>query len=167
MKLDNKKRYLMISIDQIDKKIIRELIKDSKQPVKDLAKKVNLSISPVHDRIKKLEQLVIIDGYTAKINIKKIGYKLIVYMNISFIKHQEDLFEKFFNHISNLDEVIEGTFIAGDFDVLLKVMLEDMDAYHEFVLHKISQLDYISNVKSYFALRFFKGEHHMLQENSI
>ena len=55
----------MISFDQIDLILLDELQRDSKQSVKELAKKVNLSITPVHERIKKLEALNVIQNYVA------------------------------------------------------------------------------------------------------
>lgn len=145
-----------MTLDKTDKKILRELLSNSKQSIKDLAQKVELSVTPVHERIKKLESTGVITGYTANVDIQKIGFSLVVFMNITLIRHQEELDKEIAEYIKNLDEVVEAYFVSGDFDLLVKVVLKDMKHYQEFVLHKMSKIDIISNVRSYFAIKNIK-----------
>lgn len=148
----------MVGIDDTDLKILKEMIKNSNLPIKELAQKVNLSVSPVYERIKKLEANGIITQHTTLLNLEKLGYNLIVYMQVKLIRHQDEIFEEFASYINTLEEVIEASFTAGEFDVMLKILLKDMDAYHHFILQKISKLDIILNVKSSFSIQPILGK---------
>ncbi|MBW3518139.1 Lrp/AsnC family transcriptional regulator [Flavobacterium sp. NKUCC04_CG] len=147
----------MTLLDPIDKKLLFELQIDSKQSIKQLAEKVNLSVTPVHERIKKLESSGIIKNYAAVIDPKLLGKKLLVYCQVTLVKHQGKLFEEFEEYVANLEEVLEASYIAGSYDFLLKLLLDDMDAYQNFVVHKISQLEIISQIKSSFVIRTIKN----------
>ena len=147
----------MTLLDPIDKKLLFELQIDSKQSIKQLAEKVNLSVTPVHERIKKLESSGIIKNYAAVIDPKLLGKQLLVYCQVTLVNHQGKLFEEFEEYVANLEEVLEASYIAGSYDFLLKLLLDDMDAYQNFVVHKISQLEIISQIKSSFVIRTIKN----------
>ncbi|MRI63072.1 Lrp/AsnC family transcriptional regulator [Ornithobacterium rhinotracheale] len=156
-----------MNIDNIDKRILKELLINSKQSIKDLAQKVELSVTPVHERIKKLESTGIIKGYSANLDIKKIGFNLVVYMNITLIRHQEELDSEIANYINGLDEVVEAYFVSGDFDLMVKAVLRDMTHYQEFVLHKMSKIDIISNVRSYFVIKDIKDHNERIYPDNL
>ncbi|MGV4529798.1 Lrp/AsnC family transcriptional regulator [Ornithobacterium rhinotracheale] len=156
-----------MNIDNIDKRILKELLINSKQSIKDLAQKVELSVTPVHERIKKLESTGIIKGYSANLDIKKIGFNLVVYMNITLIRHQEELDSEIANYINGLDEVVEAYFVSGDFDLMVKAVLRDMSHYQEFVLHKMSKIDIISNVRSYFVIKDIKDHNERIYPDNL
>nr|WP_260390334.1 Lrp/AsnC family transcriptional regulator [Ornithobacterium rhinotracheale] len=158
---------LNMNIDNIDKRILKELLINSKQSIKDLAQKVELSVTPVHERIKKLESTGIIKGYSANLDIKKIGFNLVVYMNITLIRHQEELDSEIANYINGLDEVVEAYFVSGDFDLMVKAVLRDMSHYQEFVLHKMSKIDIISNVRSYFVIKDIKDHNERIYPDNL
>lgn len=147
----------MLTLDVVDLILLNELQKDSKQSIKKLAEKVNLSITPVHERIKKLESTNIIEKYVAVVNAAALGKKLVAYCQVKLIRHQEELFNQFEEYISNLDEVLEASYMAGGYDFLLKLILKDMEDYQNFVVHKISKLDIISNIQSAFIIRTIKN----------
>lgn len=148
---------MQTTLDHIDLMILDELQKDGKQSIKKLAEKVNLSITPVHERIKKLEMSGVIENYVAVLNAKRLGKKLIAYCQVKLIRHQEDLFKQFENYVSQLDEVLEASYMAGGYDFLLKLVLDDMEDYQKFVVHKISKLDIISNIQSAFVIQNIKN----------
>ena len=146
----------MINLDNIDIKLITELQLDCKQSIKQLSQKVNLSITPTHERIKKLEASGIIEKYAAVINPVLLGKELTVYLSVTLTKHQEEYFNKFENFVSTLDEVIELIYLTGTFDYLLKIAVKDMAAFENFLIRKISRLDIISNVQSSFVIHQIK-----------
>ncbi|MRJ11441.1 Lrp/AsnC family transcriptional regulator [Ornithobacterium rhinotracheale] len=156
-----------MNIDNIDKRILKELLINSKQSIKDLAQKVELSVTPVHERIKKMESTGIIKGYSANLDIKKIGFNLVVYMNITLIRHQEELDSEIAKYIKGLDEVVEAYFVSGDFDLMVKAVLRDMTHYQEFVLHKMSKIDIISNVRSYFVIKDIKDHNERIYPDNL
>lgn len=157
----------MVNLDNTDIQILKELIENSNLPIKELAQKVNLSISPVYERIKKLESNGIITKYTTLLNLDALDYNLVVYMQIKLIRHQDEIFKEFSDYIKTLEEVVEASFTAGEFDVMLKILLKDMDEYHNFILQKISKLDIILNVKSSFAIKNIIGKQFYINANNL
>ncbi len=148
----------MQNLDKIDKRLINELQKDSKQSIKQLAQKVNLSITPTHERIKRIESSGIIKKYVALVAPELVDINLVVYCQVTLAKHQEDYFEEFEAFVDGLDEVQEVCYIAGGYDYLLKIVVKDMKEYQEFVLKKIAQLKTVSTMQSSFVIRQSKDE---------
>lgn len=147
----------MTMLDTVDLILLNELQQDSKQSIKKLAEKVNLSITPVHERIKKMESTGIIENYVAVVNAAAIGKKLVAYCQVKLISHQEKLFTEFEEYIRGLDEVLEASYMAGGYDFLLKLILTDMQEYQNFVVHKISKLNIISKIESAFVIQSIKN----------
>ncbi|CAM1343397.1 Lrp/AsnC family transcriptional regulator [Tenacibaculum amylolyticum] len=147
----------MNSFDTIDLQLLDELQKDSKQSIKQLAHKVNLSITPTHERIKRMEANGVIDKYVAIVNPTSLGKNLIVYCQVTLVKHQETYFKEFEEYVANIDEIVEVSYIAGTYDFLLKLILKDMNDYQNFVIKNISQLEIISNIQSSFVIKQTKN----------
>ncbi|MBE7661380.1 Lrp/AsnC family transcriptional regulator [Tenacibaculum finnmarkense genomovar finnmarkense] len=148
----------MQQLDAIDLQLINELQTDGKQSIKELSQKINLSITPTHERIKKIEARGIIKKYVAIVNPELINKSLIVYCQITLLEHQEVAFKEFENYINCLDEVMDVSYIAGGYDFLLKVIVRDIKEYENFILKKMSQLKIISNIQSSFVIRQIKNE---------
>jgi Lrp/AsnC family leucine-responsive transcriptional regulator len=148
----------MPQLDAIDIRLINELQRDAKQSIKQLAEKVNLSITPVQQRIKKIEQSKLIKGYVGIINPLLVDKKLTVYCQVTLVKHQEAYFKDFEQFINSHDEIMEMSYITGKHDFLLKILLRDMLEYQEFVLHKMAQLKIVSNIQSSFVIKQVKNE---------
>ena len=105
--------------------------------------------------------------HTTLLNLDALDYNLVVYMQIKLIRHQDEIFKEFSDYIKTLEEVVEASFTAGEFDVMLKILLKDMDEYHNFILQKISKLDIILNVKSSFAIKNIIGKHFYINANNL
>ncbi|WP_435264113.1 Lrp/AsnC family transcriptional regulator [Tenacibaculum sp. nBUS_03] len=148
----------MIQLDPIDLKIIEELQKDGKQSIKQLSQKINLSITPTHERIKKIEASGIIDKYVAIVNPELLGKNLIVYCQVTLVQHEDNAFKKFEDYVNSISKILEVSYIAGSFDILLKIILEDMNEYQNFVLKEMSQLEIISNIQSSFVIKQIKND---------
>ena len=148
----------MQKLDAIDLILINELQKDGKQSIKQLSQKINLSITPTHERIKRIEASGIIKKYVAIVDLELVDKNLIVYCQVTLIKHQELHFKEFEKYINSLDEVMEASYIAGSYDFLLKIIVKDIKEYENFILHRMSQLKIISNIQSSFVIRQLKNE---------
>jgi Lrp/AsnC family leucine-responsive transcriptional regulator len=144
-------------IDETDKKILRLLQENAQLTFKEIAKKINLSLTPVHDRIKRMESEGIIDKYVTILNRKKLGQSLIVYCQVTLIKQTHDTSEEFSQAISALPEVLECNFVSGSFDYLLKIIVPDMESYHQFHQKKLSVLPSVSLIHSFFVMSEVKN----------
>jgi Lrp/AsnC family transcriptional regulator, leucine-responsive regulatory protein len=139
-------------LDQTDLQLLRLLKADAKITTKDLAAKVNLSPSPVFERIKRLEAGGYIKGYIALIDAEKLNYGLIVFCNIKLKHHDKSIGHKFVTDIMRLQEVVECYNISGDYDFLLKVYAKDMKHYQDFVFNKLGSVTSIGSTHSTFVM---------------
>jgi len=144
-------------LDETDKKIVRLLQEDAHLTLKDIAGKTNLSLTPVHDRVKRLEKEGIIEKYVSILNKKKLGLNLTVYCQVTLIKQTQDISEGFSQSILNMPEVVECNFVSGTFDYMLKVVLPDMESYYQFHQKKLSILPEVSLINSFFIIAEVKS----------
>ncbi|MGB0933447.1 MAG: Lrp/AsnC family transcriptional regulator [Lishizhenia sp.] len=139
-------------MDSTDKRIVTILQENAKLTIKEIAVQLNLTPTPVFERIKKLEKEGIISGYHAKINLSKVGNFLITYCAVTLDKHQKESISNFVDNITAFEEVIECSHIAGQFDYLLKICVKDMEAYQIFMTEKLSTLTSIGKLQTSFVL---------------
>jgi len=142
----------MHKLDTTDKKILEILQLNSNQSTKQIALQLNLTNTPVHERIKKLEKSGIIEGYSANINVKKIGKELMVYTNVSLKEHSKEYILNFETKILDFKSVIECNHVSGEHDYVLKVIVKNMDDYRDFLSNKLAKIENIGNVHSSFVV---------------
>lgn len=151
-----KEKFSPIQLDATDKKLLKLLQQNAKMTTKQLAYHLNLSITPVFERIKRLERTGVIEKYVAIINKEKVGKELVAFCNVSLKEHSHDIIREFESSISQLPEVLECHHIAGMFDYTLKVITENMETYHHFVYNKLASVNNVGNVQSSFVMREIK-----------
>lgn len=147
---------LPVQLDEKDKAILRLLQSDAKITVREIASKVHLSTTPVHERIKRMEDEGVILQYAALINYSKVRKGLMAICYISLKEHNKRSGAKFIKTIQELPEVIEFYIISGEFDFMLKVVAENMDAYYDFHVNKLGQVENIGQVQSTFVMGVIK-----------
>ena len=146
-----------MTLDASDIRILQLLQENAQFTIKEISQKINLSMTPTHDRIKRLEQEGVIDKYVTILNKKKLGNPMIVYCNISLDKQQKNHFEEFEEAIKQFPEVIECSVISGSFDYLMKVIVKDMSTYNEFYQKKLSDLQSVAHISSSFVMSEVKS----------
>ena len=145
-------------MDNIDKEIVLLLQEDAKMNVKKIAEKLNITISPVYDRIKRLEENGVIDKYVAITNEKLFGNAMFVFCSVSLEVQKLSEIEKFKSEIMKIPEVMECYLMGGVNDFLLKVRVKDLSDYHKFSSGKLAALNNVSQIKSSFVLDVVKRE---------
>lgn len=148
---------MKIKIDEIDKKILMLLQHNSTLTYKEIAQKINLSLSPVHDRIKRLEQEGVIEKYVGILNKKMLGAGLTVFSQVTLIRQTREVSQIFDIAIKQLPEVVECNFVSGSFDYLLKIIVADMESYHNFHQMKLSTIEGVSLINSFFVMSEVKS----------
>ncbi len=148
---------MLNSLDKIDAKILSILQKDSNRTTKSIAKELGMTTSPIFERIKKLEKQGYINKYVAVLNQKKIGLKQTVFIAITLQGHTRSYLEKFVTQINTFPEVVECHRVSGNFDYLLKLVVEDIDAYETFIISKLTLLPYLGSVQSLITLSTSKA----------
>lgn len=141
-------------LDAIDQKLLCHLTANARLSIGELSELVHLSATPIIRRIKRLEDTGVITGYHAHTNPARLGYTLSVYVAVSMDKHTAERFGEFESQIKTFDEVVSCSVVTGrSEDYLLKVLVRDMSHYEEFLLHRLSKIDGVSQLHTSFELR--------------
>lgn len=144
-------------LDTTDKRLINLLQQDSKQTTKQLSLQLNLSVTAVYERIKKLENRKVIQKYVAIINKNKIEKSFLVFCHIKLVQHSKEYVTTFEREILELEEVSECFHVSGDYDYILKIYVKDMDSYRDFMVTKLTAIKYIGSTHSTFAIEQVKN----------
>jgi DNA-binding Lrp family transcriptional regulator len=139
-------------------KILRELQKNCRISAADLAEKLGMSTTPCWRRQKELEEKGYIKRYAAIVDRRKVGLTVCCYANISLSRHAEDVVEKFENAMRLRPEVVDCYETTGSSDYLVKIVVSDMDAYHDFVHNVLFKLAGIAQVSTSVTLREVKSD---------
>ncbi|SIS70240.1 transcriptional regulator, AsnC family [Zobellia uliginosa] len=139
-------------MDGIDRKILMQLQENAKQNTKEIAGKVGLSVTPTYERIKKLEQGEVIRAYVALLDRAKIGKKLIAYCQVTLTKQQKKLADNFKREVLLLPDIMECHQVSGNFDYLLKIAVDDIAGFHEFINERLSIINGIATIHTSFVL---------------
>ena len=143
-------------LDKTDHKLLDFLQQDCKQTNKALSNKLNLSVTAVYERIKKLEKEGIINKYVALVKKEKVDKAFVAFCHIKLIQHAQEYVVKFEKEVANISEVLECYHISGDYDYLLKVLVKDMEAFREFMVNKLTNIDHIGSTHSMFVINEVK-----------
>ncbi|MDN3584505.1 Lrp/AsnC family transcriptional regulator [Mucilaginibacter flavus] len=145
-------------LDKIDLGILKLLEKDARISHKEIAHLLNLSITPIHARIRKLQDGGYIQRYTAIINHKLVGRGLIAYTQVHLKEHSQESLKAFMEATIKLPEVMECYHMTGAFDFLLRIAIKDMDEYNKVLIEKLSKLPDVGNMQSFFVMSAAKHE---------
>lgn len=148
-----------MEIDELDRRILRELRKDGRLSNTKLAEKVGLSTTPCWNRVRALEEGGMIEGYTALISQTALGYPDTVIIEVTLDRHDDDIFDKFGQALAKLPEVMEAYLLTGDYDYLIKVAVAGTAGYEEFLRKKLYKLPGLKHSRSTFVLRCLKRTH--------
>jgi len=148
-------------LDKVDTQLLQLLGENAKLTIKELADRVNLSHTPVFERVKRLELNGYIKKYIALIDAEKLNYGLVVFCNIKLKQHDKRIGHEFVADILRLGEVVECYNISGDFDFLLKVYAKDMKHYQDFVFNKLGSVKSIGSTHSTFVMSETKNTYNV------
>ena len=146
-----------MELDSIDKKLLYFLQEDSKQTTKELSHKLDLSVTAIYERIKKLEKQDVISKYVAIINKQKVERDFIVLCHVKLTQHKKEYVLQFEKEIMTLPEVTECFHVSGDYDYILKICVKDIKEYREFMVAKITNLEHIASTQSSFTIKEVKN----------
>ena len=154
-----KENNSVTALDDIDVRILKLLQSKSNLTTKELAAKVNLSTTPVFERVKKLEKSGYIKNYIAVLDAEKLNRGLMVFCNIRLKEHTREIGNQFVKDILSLEEVTECYNISGDYDFFLKILVSDMKSYQNFVLNHLGSLQNIGSAHSTFVMGEIKNSY--------
>ena len=148
-------------MDEIDKKILNLLQKNSNKPLSDLSKRVGISSTPCWNRIKKMEELGIIESRITILNKIKINLPITIFLSISVKSHKDDWFNKFYDTLMKFDQIIEVYRLASSStDYLLKIVAPSIEEYDNFQQQLISEIEF-TNMSSNISLKEIKKSYYL------
>jgi len=143
-------------MDNIDKKILEELQKNSSQPLSELSKKVGLSNTPCWNRIKKLEEEKIIKSKSIILDNKKINLPITVFLSISIQNHTEVWLKNFQKVVNKYDQIIEVHRLTGsNSDYQITILSPSIEEYDKFQQSLIKEIE-CTNMSSHISLQTIK-----------
>lgn len=143
-------------MDNIDRKIIAALQKNARASLQEIGQAVGLSTSPCWERIRKMEQAGVIEGYTVRLNAQALGLQDTVLVQVTLDSHSDNTLEKFGETLAAIPEVVEAYLVSGEYDYLLRVAVKDTRDYERLLRERLYKIKGIRHSKSSFVLRTLK-----------
>ncbi|CVI63302.1 Lrp/AsnC family transcriptional regulator (plasmid) [Agrobacterium leguminum] len=146
----------MSKLDDVDRRILRELQKDGRIQNTELAELIGLSPSPCLRRVKQLEEAGIIERYVALLNASKIGMGLTVFARIWLTSQDVDTVDHFTEEVKRLPQIVECHLMAGDCDFILRVVASDLEDYRRFQINHLTRIKGVQSVKTEIPMQRIK-----------
>lgn len=144
------------TLDQRDRQILSLVQRDAKLPQAEIARRVGLSTAAVNERLRKLETAGFLRRYVAVVDPKAVGASIAAFIEV-FVEHPRHE-PKFVEHVLGLDEVQECHHITGEFSLLLKIRVRDMEALQQLLIHRINALEGVRQTRTVIVLSTSKEE---------
>lgn len=138
-------------IDSLDIKILNYLQQDARMPFLEMARKLLVSGGTIHQRVEKLKEAKIITGSTIQLDQRKLGFAVTVLLGIH-LKNAKDV-EKVIQHLDNIEEVVEAYYTTGNYALIVKVLVRDIDHFHQFLIKKLQSIQEIQSTESFISLK--------------
>ena len=149
------------TLDETDILILRELQDDGHLTIKELSQRVHLSVSPVYERVRRLEREGFIKRYVAVLDPEKLDCGFLAFCYLKMKQHSHENAVQIMERVQNLPEIAECYNISGDFDFLLKIYVRNMKQYQEFVMRILGDIPAIGSLNSSFVLGEVKNSHRL------
>ena len=143
-------------IDDLDRKILRELQQDASQSLDEIAKTVGSSKTPVWNRVRKMREAGVIGQQTVLLDAEALGFEACFFVLIRTSAHEAGWQDQFLRVLQSRPEVLEAHRLAGDIDYILKVQVRNARAYDEFYQALISEVQ-IYNVTALLSMEEIKS----------
>ncbi|MGQ7847129.1 Lrp/AsnC family transcriptional regulator [Granulosicoccus sp. 3-233] len=145
-------------MDKIDNRILAELQHNARLTNQELSERVGLSPTPCARRVRNLEKLGIIKGYSANIDESKLGFAFTVFVSVQLDRQIDDRLMNFENEIKLLPEVMDCWLMTGNRDYLLRVAVVDLHEFERFLTGRLTKVNGVANIESSIPIRQVKGQ---------
>ncbi|WP_353475994.1 Lrp/AsnC family transcriptional regulator (plasmid) [Salipiger sp. H15] len=146
------------TLDEIDRKILRELQKSARLGHQELGERIGLSASPCARRIRRLEAEGYITGYGARIDERKLGFDFSVFISVRLDRQIDDRLEAFEAEVRRCPEIVDCWLMTGSFDYLLRISVRDLAEYERFLTGRLTKLPGVASLESSIPIRRVKDQ---------
>lgn len=144
--------------DSHDRAILRMLLVDSRTPLQEIGRAVGLSTTSCWNRIKRMTDSGVIQGYTVKVDLAQMGYQDTVIVQVTLDSHNQETLDAFARALESIPEILEAFLISGDYDYFIRIAVKDTRDYERLLREQIYRIPGIRHSKSSFVLRTLKKE---------
>jgi Lrp/AsnC family transcriptional regulator, leucine-responsive regulatory protein len=145
-------------LDEIDLEILSQLQNNSRISHSEIAQKVELSITGLQKRLRKLEAGGVIKKYVTLMDQKSLGYDLLCFIQITLHRHEPKVVEKFMTSVQKIPEILECYHITGGYDYLLKVVVRNTAHLEQFLLGTLTPIQGMDRIQTSLVLSEIKSE---------
>ena len=138
-----------MELDETDRAILRILQADARTPFSEVARRIDMSSATVHDRVGRMEDAGVIEGYHAEIDPKAVGYGVSALVGLRVEQGRE---EDALDRLRDIEGVREIHLTTGEWDVILRVVAEDTDRLRELMFERIAEMDGFSRSQTMIIL---------------
>ena len=146
-----------VSLDDIDRAILRELQSDGRISNLDLSRRIDLSPPATHARVRRLERTSLIRGYVAIVDRELAGFDLLCFVSVGMQLHQIEHIDRFRTLIREMPEVLECHHLTGEYDYLLKVALKNRRDLERFAVEKLTPIPGVARIHTSLVLSEVKA----------
>lgn len=143
-------------MNSFDAAILRVLQKNSRASLNEISEQVGLSTTPCWNRIRRMEESGVIEGYTVRLNQEKLGYGETVIVHVTLDSHSDATLEKFGEALAAIPEIQEACLVSGEYDYFLRIAVRDTKDYERLLRERLYKIPGIRHSKSSFVLRSLK-----------
>lgn len=144
------------SFDKLDMAILRELLRDSRRSLQEIGQQVGLSSTACWNRIKQLETAGVLQGYSIRVDLERLGYQNTVIVQVNLESHSDETLYEFGRVLETIPEVLEAHLVSGDYDYFIRIAVRDTRDYERLLREKLYKIPGIRHSKSSFVLRTLK-----------
>jgi Lrp/AsnC family leucine-responsive transcriptional regulator len=145
-----------ISLDDLDRRILRVLQQDGRIAVTLLADQVGISATPCLRRIRRMEEAGVIAGYAAVVDPARVGLPIQAFVQVALSSHAEEVASGFHKALASRPEVVAAYAMSGGMDYMLHVVAADFEAYADFALKALLRMPGVKETRSSFVLMALK-----------
>ena len=138
-----------MELDETDRAILRILQEDARTPFSEVARRIDMSSATVHDRVGRMEDAGVIEGYHAEIDPKAVGYGVSAFVGLRVEQGRE---EDALDRLRDIEGVREIHLTTGEWDVILRVVAEDTDRLRELMFDRVAEMDGFSRSQTMIIL---------------
>lgn len=147
---------MTILLDDIDRELLTALQRDARQTNAELARRVDLSATGLHKRLRRLEEAGFITGYVALVDRESVGYDMLCFVQVTLQRHEPDAVDNFRREVQSMSEVLECHHLTGEFDYLLKVIVRNRKHLEQFILNTLTPVRGMDKIRTSLVLSEIK-----------
>lgn len=145
------------ALDEIDRALLNSLQQDGRISNTELARRVDLSLTGLQKRLRKLEDNGLIQGYVALVDREAVGFDMLCFVQVTLHRHETQQVNLFREAIGRLPEVLECHHVTGEYDYLLKVVVRNRKHLERFLMEALTPIPGIDKIRTSIVLNELKA----------